>query len=113
GSAVIRGAPIVLSCPWKAADPAGQLRVRGGPRCTRRSCGLPRVEGRALDFDELTQPLHLGGVLVVGDELEAAHQFVSPAKYLAAERRISRSVVSLAFSASSCATRACSRAAFW
>jgi hypothetical protein len=28
--------------------------------------------------------LHLEGVSVVGDELEAAHQFVSPAKYLAA-----------------------------
>jgi hypothetical protein len=27
---------------------------------------------------------------VVGDELEATHQFVSPAKYLAAARRISR-----------------------
>jgi hypothetical protein len=36
---------------------------------------------------------------VVGDELEATHQFVSPAKYLAAARRISRSVVSLVFSA--------------
>ena len=29
---------------------------------------------------------------VVGDELEAAHQFVSPAKYFAADRRMSRSV---------------------
>jgi hypothetical protein len=39
------------------------------------------------------------GVPVVGNELEAAHQFVSPAKYLAADRRMSRSVASLVFSA--------------
>lgn len=49
---------------------------------------------------------------MVGDELEAAHQFVSPAKYLAAERRNSRLVVSLFSLASSSATRAESRAIF-
>jgi hypothetical protein len=37
-----------------------------------------------MDLHDLTEPLHLEGVSVVGDELEAAHQFVSPAKYLAA-----------------------------
>ena len=47
---------------------------------------------------------------MVGDELEAAHQFVSPAKYLAADRRISRSVASLAFSARSALFSARSRA---
>src|SRR3954447_6710407 len=90
-------------------QPLGQLGV--GCRASRpgRRSVLPRVDRRALDLDERTQPLHLEGVLVVGDELEAAHQFVSPAKYLAAWRRISRSVLSLVVSASSSLTRACSR----
>jgi len=35
--------------------------------------------------------LHAVAALVVGDELEAVHQRVSPAKYFAAFRRISRS----------------------
>lgn len=65
-------------------DPLGQSRIRrsaGGPgRCT---C-LPCVVGGTLDLDELTQSLHLEGGGVVGDELEATHQRVSPAKYLAA-----------------------------
>jgi hypothetical protein len=39
--------------------------------------------------------VELGGGEAVGDELEATHQRVSPAKYLAAQRRISRSVVEL------------------
>jgi hypothetical protein len=47
---------------------------------------------------------------VVGDELEATHQRVSPAKYLAAQQRFCRSVVSLACSTSSPATRARSQA---
>ena len=50
-------------------------------------------------------PLHLEGVPVISDELEAAHQFVSPAKYLVAWRRMSRSVSSLTFSVSDAATR--------
>ncbi len=36
---------------------------------------------------------------MVGNELEAAHQFVPPAKYLAADRRMSRSVANLTCSA--------------
>ena len=36
---------------------------------------------------------------MVGDELQAAHQFVSPAKYMAADRRMSRSVLSRVVSA--------------
>jgi hypothetical protein len=58
----------------------------------RRSA--PGVERRTRDLDDLAQPLHIEGVPVIGDELEAAHQFVSLAKYLAADRRTSRSVAS-------------------
>lgn len=42
------------------------------------------IERRTRDLEEFAQPLHRVGVEVVGDELEAAHQFVSPAKNLAA-----------------------------
>lgn len=48
---------------------------------------------------------------MVCNELEAVHQFVSPAKYLATDRRMSRSVSSLVFSARRCATSARSLAA--
>ena len=95
-SAVIRGAPYGVVArrgrPGSARPAAASAAARCGPG---RGAGLPGVERGALDLDELAQPLHLEGVLVVGDELEAAHQFVSPAKYLAAWRRISRSVASL------------------
>ena len=74
-------------------DSVGQLGIGRGPRLTLWARLDPSVEGRALNLHELTQPLHLEGVLVVGDELEAAHQFVSPAKYLAADRRIRRSAL--------------------
>ena len=47
---------------------------------------------------------------MVGDELEAIHQRVSPAKYFAAFWRISRSVVSFVVSALSWAFSASSRA---
>lgn len=53
--------------------------------------------------------LGLEGVRVVGNELEAVHQRVSPAKYFAAARKMSRSVFSLRRSASKSATRACNR----
>ena len=43
---------------------------------------------------------------MISDELEAGHQRVSPAKYLAAWRRMSRSVASRVFSVSNAATRA-------
>jgi len=72
-------------------DPHGQSSVRG---FARRPCGrnrFPVVETRAGDPDELAQPLHAVARLVVGDELEAGHQRVSPAKYRAALRRMSRS----------------------
>src|SRR5690606_36332831 len=98
------------------ADPLDQRGVRGGPLGPRWCPGLPRVVGGALDLDELTQSLHrparAGGGAVVGDELEATHQRVSPAKYLAARWRISRSVVSFVVSARSAAFSASSRAIF-
>ena len=65
-------------------DPLGQLLVRCGPLRPPRRRRVPGVERGPVDLDDLAQPLHLEGVSVVGDELEAAHQFVSPAKYLAA-----------------------------
>src|SRR3954451_5566080 len=65
-------------------DPLRELRVRRGPLRPRRGRSVPGVERGPVDLDDLTQPLHLEGVSVVGDEPEAAHQFVSPAKYLAA-----------------------------
>lgn len=55
-------------------------------------------------------PLDAVGVPVVGDELEAVHQFVSLAKYLAADRRMSRSSSSLVCSARSALFSASSRA---
>jgi hypothetical protein len=73
--------------PWGAvgAVPAlGGVLPRAGPRSPSRGSRQPRVERRPRDLDDLTQPLHAVGVLVVLDELEAVHQFVSPAKYFAA-----------------------------
>lgn len=46
---------------------------------------------------------------MVGDELEAAHQFVSPAKYFAAARRMSRSLVNVRSASSNTWTRTRSR----
>ena len=94
------------------ADPRLELGVRRGPPLAGRCACLPGVVGRALDLDELAQSVHREGGGVVGDELEATHQRVSPAKYLAARWRISRSVVSLVVSARSAAFSASSRAIF-
>src|SRR4051794_38875382 len=93
-------------------DPPGQLGVGGGPGGAHRGAGLPGVERGPGDLHGLAQPLHLEGVSVVGDELEAGHQRVSPAKYLAAARRMSRSLFSFRWSASSSATRVRSRGEF-
>ncbi len=84
-------------------------RVGGSPLGAASSGLLPGVERRTGDLDGGAQLLHLEGVLVVGNELEAAHQFVSPAKYFAADLKISRSVESLTFSTSSSLTLASSR----
>src|SRR6476660_5476513 len=75
----------------------------GGPG---RGGGQPGVERGPADVQDRAEPLHLEGVPVISDELEAVHQRVSPAKYLAAWRRMSRSVASRVFSDSRAATRA-------
>ena len=100
-SAVIRGAPSVLSASWTARIRSASSASAAAAGRPGRAPRQPGVERGTRDLDELAQPLHLEGVPVVGDELEAAHQFVSPAKYLAAGRRMSRSVASLVVSASS------------
>src|SRR5207253_4569712 len=89
------GSQLIVSCL------AGSSGVGGG---------LPRVERRPAHLNQLAHPLHLEGVSVVGDELEAGHQRVSPAKYLAAARRMSRSLLSFRASAFSSLTRARRRA---
>lgn len=83
----------------------GVGRLPGGPV---RGRPAPVVEAGAGDAQDRAQPLHAVAAVVVGDELEAVHQRVSPAKYSAALRRISRSSSSsrtfwrrAAFSASS------------
>ena len=76
----------------------GELSVCPGALLAHWGCVEPGVVGRALDLDELAQSLHLEGGGVVGDELEATHQRVSPAKYLAARWRISRSTVNFVVS---------------
>ena len=80
----------------------GQLLVGAGAGGPGRRGGPPPVEPRPGDLEDLAQPLHRNGVAVVVNELEAAHQFVSPAKYFAALRRISRSVSSFRTWALSC-----------
>src|SRR6476469_1358598 len=75
----------------------------GGPG---RGGGQPGVERGPADVQDRAEPLHLEGVPVISDELEAVHQRVCPAKYLAAWRRMSRSVASRVFSGAMAATRA-------
>src|SRR3954469_8292703 len=72
---------------------AGRPHLRGG---------TPPVEPRAGNGKDTAQSLHAEGAGVVGDELEATHQLVSPAKYLAARRRMSRSSSSSRIRALSC-----------
>ncbi|MEU0649665.1 hypothetical protein [Streptomyces umbrinus] len=69
-------------------DKEGVGHLPGGPVCGRPT---PVVEAGAGDVEEGAQPLHAVAAVVVGNELEAVHQRVSPAKYFAALRRISRS----------------------
>src|SRR3954469_3382951 len=49
-------------------DPVRELPVGGGPRRPGRGGGIPGVEGGPVDLDDLTQPLHLEGVSVVGNQ---------------------------------------------
>ena len=72
-------------------DLPGQLQVRSVTGSPVSRGGPPVVEAGPGDPDSLAQPLHAVALLVVGDELEAVHQRVSPAKYRAALRRMSRS----------------------
>jgi hypothetical protein len=102
--------PLGAVCLVDPADPVGQLRIRRHPGSACRGGAQPGVERGSGDLHEFAQPLHLEGVPVIGDEPETAHQFVSPAKYFAAWRRMSRSVSSLAFSVSNAATCARNRA---
>jgi hypothetical protein len=75
-----------------STDPLGELRIVDGPLLTcRDSFQRGRNDERPISTSSRDRNT-LEGVLVVGDELEAVHQRVSPAKYLAARRRISRSV---------------------
>jgi hypothetical protein len=53
--------------------------------------GLPMAEAGPGHAQDPAQPLHSVACLVIVDELEAVHQRVSPAKYRAALRRMSRS----------------------
>src|SRR4051812_32756800 len=111
GSAAVKSRPIRSG----AFAAAGSVTV---VRCLRRSrtparpmlriTRAMRLEAGAGDAENGAQPLHAVTALVVGDELEAVHQRVSPAKYFVAFRRISRSssssrtfLRSAAFSASS------------
>src|SRR5690606_19427649 len=83
-------------------DPRRELLVGTGTFGPGRRGGEPPVETGSGHLEDLAQPLHRRGVAVVVDELEAAHQLVSPAKYFADLRRISRSVSSLRICALSC-----------
>src|SRR5690606_17620777 len=94
------------------ADPCLKGRVRGSPLGPRWCGRLPGVVGRTLDLDELAQSLHRVGGGMVGNELEATHQRVSPAKYFAAFCRISRSVASFVVSTRKAAFSASRRAIF-
>jgi len=67
----------------------GARRPQHGPPLGRG--GPPAVVTGPGDADDLAQPLDAMVALVVVDQLEAVHQRVSPAKYLAALRRMSRS----------------------
>src|SRR5690554_4137786 len=67
-----------------SANMSRQLIVGRSPSSSPCSGVEPGIERGPRDVDNFTQPLHAPDVLMVFNELEAAHQFVSPAKYLAA-----------------------------
>ncbi|MGW3168242.1 alpha/beta hydrolase family protein [Streptomyces sp. NPDC001142] len=60
-----------ISCDLPSRDGRFAAAIAGGP---------PFVEAGAGDLQHVTQPLHAPGVVVVLDELEAVHQFISVAK---------------------------------
>jgi hypothetical protein len=77
--------------PVDHTDPGHQTGIRGSTDRAIRCCGAPVVVAGPGNLEDLAQPLRAVTALMVGDELEAVHQCVSPAKYLAAFRRMSRS----------------------
>ncbi|MCX5097255.1 hypothetical protein OOK36_53135 [Streptomyces sp. NBC_00365] len=101
----IRTGPIVVTLyaargpnPTRCPTPPRSARVRPARPDPWRRGAAPVVEAGPGDAEDGAQPLHAVTALMVGDELEAAaHQLVSPAKYFAALRRISRSCRSSAF----------------
>jgi len=105
------GPPVSVVVGVDGMNLLGEFDIGGGAGGSCVGGAYPHVVRRTSDIDDLAQPLHRVGVGVVGDEVKAVHQFVSPAKYLAADRRMSRSVSSFVFSARRCATSARSRAA--
>ncbi|HEX6346298.1 hypothetical protein, partial [Umezawaea sp.] len=75
-------------------DDADTCRQAGVCGCAGDSVGrggFPVVVKGSGDPDDLAQPLDAVAALVVCEELEAVHQRVSPAKYSAALRWMSRS----------------------
>ena len=83
----LRGDPRRPQRTILGVDRADTLRQVGVRRLAGGAGGLgiqPGIERGTGDLDDLAQPLHLEGVPVVGNELETAHQIVSPAKYFAA-----------------------------
>src|SRR5690606_36037181 len=78
----------------------GQRSIRRHALGPTTGAITPLVVRGPADLQDLTQPLHPEGGRELSDELEtAAHQVVSPVKYFAALRRISRSVSSSVLSA--------------
>ncbi len=105
-----RGAVGAAGLAVDLTDLVGQDSVLLFPGSPGLRAGEPLVVTGPVDVQDVAEPLHLVGGPVVINKLEAAgHQFVSPAKHLAALRRMSRSVASLRSLASSSATRASSR----
>lgn len=79
-------------------DPRGHCGVVEQALLTLRGRGLPLAVGGPVDLEDLAEPLDRVAGAGVINEPEAAHQFVSSAKYSAARRRMSRSSRSRAFS---------------
>ena len=97
-----------LSLEWSRIEPAPGEFSQGALSHYRRV--LTALADAGLTGFVTLHHFTLWSALEFGDELEAAHQFASPAKYLAAWRRISRSDSSLVFSARNAAFSASRRA---
>ncbi|GAA3724074.1 hypothetical protein GCM10022205_05130 [Spinactinospora alkalitolerans] len=62
------------------ADSGRQLGIPGSALRLRAPALLPALEGGACQSQDPAQPLDAVGVVVVGDETEAARGLISPAK---------------------------------